>query len=466
MSIGKTLGSLTLLDSLPDAARIPIIDPTEDPENQLKEILGLTIKENAYVSYYGIAINKTTHAIRRIGAHVNLAAGAKLPDALLPIQSKMRRCVMAADGSIEYYTGAYDSTVKEETNTASVLTGADGQVMVEVPKGYIKVTETATEYEILISEEPFSGAVTMSAFVGSAEKDHVYFGAYEGGLFDASAAEGVGAYVDGDGDTDNTADIDFENDHIGSVSGIKPYTGLTLSEMHTLCTNLGSGWTLETFPMMFLRIILFMIEYGSLNSQDALGAGNTDFAAWSYADDVADTGLSNSLGNQSGNTTTMGGSKTTDFMSYRGIENMWGNVWKWIHGIMFYKATAGAATQDIYYKADNTDIDADLDITTESGLADRLIAAGWTKLTGVDATAADGYITAMKFLNAIFYPTAASGGSSVTGFTDYQWRNSGWRVLLSGGFAGNGSRAGVFAWYAYYAASYSYSIIGGRLCKI
>ena len=82
-----------------------------------------------YDYYYGIEwdSNVASSACTRIGRpelHVSL-----------PIQSKMRRCVLRDNGTVAYYLHANDST-KRDTGAAAKLDGTDGQVMVEIPASF------------------------------------------------------------------------------------------------------------------------------------------------------------------------------------------------------------------------------------------------------------------------------------------------------------------------------------------
>ena len=49
------------------------------------------------------------------------------------------------------------------------------------------------------------------------------------------------------------------------------------------------------------------------------------------------------------------------------------------------------------------------------------------------------------------------------GLVFYANYNSGWRVLLVGGYWSNGGYAGLFYFYAYSASSSSFSNVGARL---
>ena len=103
-----------------------------------------------YDYYYGIEWDSTvaSSACTRIGRpelHVSL-----------PIQSKMRRCILRDNGTVAYYLHANDST-KRDTGAAAKLDGTDGQVMVEIPAHYRKFEVDGTKFRCLLSEHALPG---------------------------------------------------------------------------------------------------------------------------------------------------------------------------------------------------------------------------------------------------------------------------------------------------------------------
>ena len=106
--------------------------------------------------YYGVSWADTSSPLCiRTGSLKGIAAGSKPHDSLIPIQASMRRCVLDDSGNVVYYLNPTDST-KKEGGGASDLTGASGQVMVEIPKFYYKYTYSSGHiWEI--SPLPISG---------------------------------------------------------------------------------------------------------------------------------------------------------------------------------------------------------------------------------------------------------------------------------------------------------------------
>ena len=73
-----------------------------------------------------------------------------------------------------------------------------------------------------------------------------------------------------------------------------------------------------------------LIEYASFDMQKAIGNGvvnKTDDGSTSMTEI---TGATVNLGNASGSVTNING---YNIVSYRGEENIWGNIWAWIDGM-------------------------------------------------------------------------------------------------------------------------------------
>ena len=74
----------------------------------------------------------------------------------LPIQNKMRRCLLLDDGTVNYYLDPNNSLLKED-GTPAILDGTDGQVMVEIPRFYYLVIPNGSCTDIYITEYPLEG---------------------------------------------------------------------------------------------------------------------------------------------------------------------------------------------------------------------------------------------------------------------------------------------------------------------
>lgn len=352
------------------------------------------------------------------------------------IYNKIKRCVLSDNGVVQYYLHPTDSTKKADGSSANI-TGTDGQVMVEIPKFYTKRIVVGTYTTWKISHLPLAGYTIHPAFIkDGVEVDNRYIGAYQACVYHASA----GQYVDG-----LNLDIagwryDYNADKLSSVSGKYPVVGVTREQCRQMAANRGLGWRQMDFDLWSAVQMLYMIEYQSLYSQNKLGAGNTvgSYGASSAVQtDSPHTiaGASNALGNGSTNTTTGAGVNAkpgTSFVSYRGIENIYGNAWQFVDGININIGTAGT----VYVT------------NTRANFADNT-STGHTLITSSFPTAS-GYPSNFLSIDNYMLPANSTGGSTTTYLTDYLYAaTSTNRVLIVGGGAGSGGNAGVFCVSAY-----------------
>ncbi|MBU3994155.1 MAG: hypothetical protein KKA12_16635, partial [Alphaproteobacteria bacterium] len=139
-------------------------------------------------SSYGVSWDESADSYVRTGALAGIAVGSSPGNALLPIQAAMRRCVINNSGVVQYYLDPANSTLKVGGG-ASVLTGADGQVMTEIPALYNGYAYTGTSHIPVISQVPLAGFSVHPAFIkNNVFVPYRYIGAYEGVLYDVSAA--------------------------------------------------------------------------------------------------------------------------------------------------------------------------------------------------------------------------------------------------------------------------------------
>jgi hypothetical protein len=364
----------------------------------------------------------------------------------------MKRCVLNADGSVNYYLNPADSTLKEAGGAAD-LSGADGNVMVEIPKFYFRYTRVGDVNTWSLRTEPLSGYTLHPAFVkAGVEVDYRYIGAYDACVYDDSAS----AYIAGLNLDNNSSNVDTAADKLASVSGIYPMVGLTRNQNRLLAANVGTGWHQLDFALWSAVQMLYLVEYADFNSQGILGAGNTNGGYFASSADQNDSphtiaGASNSLGNASTDATTGAGVDAkpgTSFMSYRGIENWYGNCWTWADGINVNVSAAGNVhvTNDYRDFADAT-------------------AAGHTLITSAFPTAS-GFIRDLLNTGAYFLSSSNSGASSTTFITDQHFANaSASRVVRVGGSALSGAIAGGFCLVSDSGAGGAVRFVGARLCR-
>ena len=321
----------------------------------------------AYVGYTdsdiaGLEVDYENNTFTRLAGAVGKSGGSDFN--VFPTYAGMRRCILADDGTVVAYYG--DSGYVED--------GSAGQVMVEIPKFYYKVVpmkliknteaNTAKGYHIAkaryyISATPKTGFKLHPLFINNGvEINKAYMSAYEGSIYDTSASE----YL-----IEDEQVMDTTTDKLSSISGVKPASG---SEQHldrpntrTLCHNRGSHWEMSSTQMICAIYLLFIVEYGSCNLQANLGLGVVSISNSVSQSCASYTGSTSSLGNATGVATstkdysgTQQNAEGKVAVSYRGIENFYGNIWKWIDGINIKgNATTGCGIP--YICIDNNFVD-------------------------------------------------------------------------------------------------------------
>jgi len=389
---------------------------------------------------YGVSWDEFADTYVRTGDTLGQPVGQTLNSPYLPIQRSMRRCVVLNNGTVNYYLGATDSTKKEDMITASDLTGADGQVMVEIPKFWYKHSYAGTIHTWEISSQAQVGFDVHPAFLSDAvELDYIYVGAYEAVLYDYSES----IYADYTFESLITSSEDI----LSSVSGKRPVTNHTRSEGRIMASKRGTNWTGMLYDVYSAIQLLYLIEYASFNSQTMIGSGITNVTDWGDISfyPFAPTGNSNSIGNVSGNNAGGTGyaSEASKYISYRGIENFFGHIWKWLDGININNNRSYVCNNALNL-ADDTLVNY-IDI-------------------GIDNINSDGYQATLLNIARGFLP-ASTGADSSNKITDTYSQMAGWQPVATGGACYVGLEAGFFYLLtALIDSNFSNSALGSRLC--
>lgn len=345
-----------------------------------------------------------------------------------------RRCVMSnlATRTIAYYLDPDDSTKKyngtyngiTSDGSASDLTGADGDVMVEIPVTYWR-SETLSDGKVLylISTESFSGAVVHPYFKvgpGGSTVRKQYVGAYA-----STICNEAGTRLNTD-ETARASAVFATGYKARSVAGAKPWTGMTQATHRTAAANNGGKGINSLFKQYLL--LMMAIEAGTFDTQTGISTGFT----YALKDNYALTRLSGrcNYGNGTGNLIAddtqdktiiweNGATKIIQFQ-YRGIENPYGEVWEFEDGIV--KVDAG-----YYWTADDTKY-SDSNYATDYVLKEHAWPASY------------GWVSAWN--KESFFATATAGSSS-TYLANFFWIQSGVRVVIRGGSLNYTTSAGA-----------------------
>ena len=359
----------------------------------------------AFSIEYGLQWNNTADTYTRLGAAVGWTTGASFTNNET-VQSRMRRCVLNANGTVNYYLSATDSTKREDGVTAADLTGASGNVMVEIPKFWVKYDNTTSAKQMWISTGPSAGYVVHPAFVkNGVEVDYRYYRAYKGSV---------------------------SGTKLISRSGVAAASSETIAAFRTKAQANGTGWGLIDWHLLFAVQTLLFIEIGTFNSQAVLGNGNDTGSDYGMT-----TGGSNSIGNANSPSTN-----DDTWMSYRGIENFYADIFEWIDGINI--------SERLVYTSN-----------TQSTFASDVFSGGYTS-TGVTLPSS-GYIKDMSFSIKGLIPTNSAGGSDSTYVTDYGRSSTGARVAAFGGYPGYGLQCGAACLIAGSASSDANAYVGAGL---
>lgn len=422
----------------------------------------------SYIGYtdadiYGVEVDFKNKKFTRLAGAVGKTPG----DAFDGVKAfgGRKRCNVTDEGKVVAYfgdagyseTGVLTSAITkgEGDNIRTYATGTKVQVMVEQPKFYYKVVPLELEKiqggkgfhmrkaRYYVSDTMKAGFKLHPAFIKDGkEKNFIYLSAYEGCTYDTSAS----VYK-----LNDAQDVDWTNDVLASIANAKPTSGLTQSGatrngFRTIAAKRGSGWSQETVQAATATELLFLIEYASFDMQSKIGAGVTNKTDDGATSMTEITGATTTLGNKTGSVVNING---WTVISYRGEENPFGNIWKWIDGINVYNKN-----EDSVYIADH-------------GFKDDTNAAPYSD-AGITICGSNGYVSAFAYnedFDWLFIASEVLGNSSLP-VGDYFWQNkayNGYTVAKLGGDWSNGSRAGGFAWSVDNASGDRNRAIGGRL---
>lgn len=290
-----------------------------------------------------------------------------------------------------------------------------GNVFIRIPKFYSRITKNANgTYKHQLSGYRYDGFTTLFVDGKGNEIDYVLVGKYE--------ASGTSAKAE-------------------SKSGKTCLVNVTLPQMRTACKANGEGYQQYDFLIDAIIKELFLIEMATTNSQSIMyGYANGNSAA-------VQTGRTDGVKTASGSDTSNTDGKHA--CKYRGIENPWGNVWKWCDGINFQE---DGNTEKVYICLDPTKYESDKYISPYMYVADTVYDNG-------------GYLSKIEYFDKfpLLGYTVAEDGANNSYYCDYSY-NCGNSVLSVGGGWNYGLDAGLWYWNGGSDSSCSSSSFGGRIC--
>lgn len=288
-----------------------------------------------------------------------------------------------------------------------------GNVFIRIPKFYTRITRNPNgTYKHQLSGYRYEGFTTLFVDGQGNEIDYVLVGKYE--------ASGTSTKAE-------------------SKSGKTVLVNVTLPQMRTACKANGEGYQQYDFLIDAIIKELFLIEMATTNSQSVM---------YGYLNN------SNSAAIQTGRTDavkTASGSEESNTdgqhaCKYRGIENPYGNVWKWCDGITFANTKIYICLDPNHYVSEDT-------AAPYFYVGERLTSNGYLK-----------EVSQFDKFPALGFTSSVTGGSDATYYCDYNYAYSGGTVLRVGGDWLNGGGGGLWYWSGDRGASDASSYIGGRLC--
>jgi len=440
--VSKLTGGGILTDSL-NASEITADNITADSINadyiEANTVNATTITTEEPV-VYGIQWNQSADSWQQIDGNGNIVSLAPADfNSIYPWSEITRVKIDPSDNSI---TATWEDS---DWDTAT------GEVMVQYPRFYYNYEQANVGgdqvYRFWISNMNITGFKVHPAFnqrVSNPPADHLYLGAYE-----------ASAYSEDGGTTWKLA----SRAGVTPVQGSGDYTGLngnTLShfdivEARQYGNNIGENWGIMNIWSYSAVKMLFAVEYGNLDSQTELGRGivdldsGTGFAGKQTAADNINSNLNTALtgtGDQADGETPI---------AYRGLENLWGNVWQFTDG----------------YEA----VDSEYRILDPSGEWTTAGPDGWTSSDYITSNTApitdnDGYISDIETESALLplMIPSATGGSSSEYIPDYIWSHDSGEnnILRVGGVWTRGDLAGVSYLNSHNDAGKSARSLGAR----
>lgn len=377
----------------------------------------------------------------------------------LPIQSKIRGVILDNKGGIKSYLNNSNwGNINTEYLTESVMT--------EIPEHWYKLYQDGTKFRMMLSAMPLPGYSHIDQF---------YISSFESGIDRESStlisSYGVGSTNVNKRGGDNTAEWD---NTYRSLLGC-PVTNLTRDRFRQAARKRGSGWEMYTYEAHKTLFWLFAVEYATLNSQKSfnaqkdangfaqggLGVGPTqmmDWANFNNANPLIPCGYTNEFGNGSGEkayvvkNSSDGTHVTLMANRYRGIENPFGHLWKYIDGANI-QVTTGDAGLSVLWTTDDPSNFSDTSYT------------GYDKKGNICRT--NGYSKKMLLGEDGDIVATEVGGSSSTYWCDYYYTDTSanrMQTVLIGGGADEGQDGGLTRMSMNLAISAVGRNIGSRLC--
>ena len=323
----------------------------------LTQIVTGTYKNDNIV---GLELDYANKAYTRLQAAQNLTAGADFDK--FTFYGGRKRCVVDANGNIQYFlTGNEDA---EALANKRIMVYQPSFYYLRVPLSVSKIDNgfKINKEHLYLSSTKYAGFTLHPLFRdenGNALR-YVLLPAFESGTYRA----GSGTY-----ELEDKQDINLETDCLVSIINTKPISGLSQNftpiAAKRMCENNGQGWKMTNLAFESANQMLMMVEYGSPNLQTAFNPGITQLSSAAEINFSCNTGSTLALINNSGqalSSVSIRNNKTNTYtaagqcaISYRGIENPYGNMWRFIDDVTVVNNILTYKNEPIDFKIASTE---------------------------------------------------------------------------------------------------------------
>lgn len=271
---------------------------------------------------------------------------------------------------------SYNYDIKEKKNIAYYgeptfkFDGSNGEVLTKIPEFWYK-REQKDGYE------------------------YIYIADYAADGFIKSEQFSIGRYM-----------MSGTSSRVYSKSNVAIFTNYTITNARNYARALGAEFGINDWHYFLLQL-LYLVEYANYNSQNILGKGYT----LASNTEALNCGGCDELGMKSGCLADDG----LHSVIYRGIEDIFGNVWEFIDGINVKDYQAYICYDSDKYAVDTFD-------------------GAYHKLGYIDYNA-EGYASKLGYdkNNPLISLTTEALGSDGTNMSDYYYCSAGNKIALVGG---------------------------------
>jgi hypothetical protein len=218
------------------------------------------------------------------------------------------------------------------------------------------------------------------------------------------------------------------------------------ANLYRVGQSIGIGTSLGGGQIAQYRIITSIDDYDGDNKSISFDGAALDVTAGNILYNMGwKNGFSSVIAASSGVLTANDGKYP---MVWRGIENLYGNVWQFVDGVNITDRQAWVCEDPTQY-------------------ASNVFASPYKKLSYVNGST-NGYAVAMGYdpLNPYAQlPVSVTGGDAAKYYCDYYYQDSGARIARFGGSWNSGSSGGLRCWNLAPSSSNASLIVSARLLK-